>query len=70
MKAINEGKFTGSLLLDLSAGFDVINFEILLKKLEIMVSELILLLGLYLYGRKKAMCEGQVSLLAILTNPV
>ena len=33
--AIDEGKFCGSLLLDLSAGFDVIDFEILLKKLKL-----------------------------------
>ena len=35
MTAIDEGKFCGSLLLDLSAGFDVIDFEILLEKLKL-----------------------------------
>ena len=35
MKAIDEGKFTGSLLLDLSAGFDVIDFDLLLSKLRL-----------------------------------
>ena len=35
MKSIDEGKFTGSLLLDLSAGFDVIDFDLLLGKLRL-----------------------------------
>ena len=35
MTAIDEGKFCGSLLLELSAGFDVIDFEILLEKLKL-----------------------------------
>ena len=34
MKALDEGKLTGTLLLDLSAGFDVIYFDILLEKME------------------------------------
>ena len=34
MKALDEGKLTGTLLLDLSAGFDVIDFDILLEKME------------------------------------
>ena len=33
MKSLDEGKFVGSLLLDLSAGFDVIDLDILLEKL-------------------------------------
>ena len=33
MKSIDEEKFTGSLLLDLSAGFDAIDFNLLLEKL-------------------------------------
>ena len=35
MKSIDEEKFTGSLLLDLSAGFDVIDFDLLLEKLKL-----------------------------------
>ena len=35
MKALDQGKFTGSLLLDLSAGFDVIDFDLLLGKLKL-----------------------------------
>ena len=35
MKGLDEGKFVGSLLLDLSAGFDVIDFDILLEKLKL-----------------------------------
>ena len=35
MKGLDEGKFIGSLLLDLSAGFDVIDFDILLEKLKL-----------------------------------
>ena len=34
MKALDEGKLTSTLLLDLSAGFDVIDFDILLEKME------------------------------------
>ena len=33
MQAIDEETFTGSLLLDLSSGFDVIDFDILLKRM-------------------------------------
>ena len=35
MKGLDEGKFIGSLFLDLSAGFDVIDFDILLEKLKL-----------------------------------
>ena len=35
MKGIDEGKLSGSLLLDLSAGFDVIDLDLLLKKLKL-----------------------------------
>ena len=35
MKSIDERKFTGSLLLDLSAGFDIIDFDLLFGKLRL-----------------------------------
>ena len=55
LKALDKGKLSAALFLDLSAGFDVINLELLIKKLKLYKFDenAILWFESYLKGRKQ-----------------